>query len=80
MLKFVLIGALAIAATPAIAQDRAHGPQQVSDALKAGCSVQQVHVPAGKIGSAPAIVRCDAQAQLAVADRAARDAKRGGTD
>jgi hypothetical protein len=28
--------------------------------LKAGCKVQQVHTPAGKIGSHRAILRCPA--------------------
>ncbi|AJP73064.1 hypothetical protein [Sphingomonas hengshuiensis] len=69
---FAAAALVAAAATPALAQDRAHGPLQVSEALKAGCSVQQVHVPAGKIGTAPAIVRCDAATQLARADRATK--------
>ena len=30
----------------------------ISGALRAGCSVQQVHTPAGKIGNQAAIVRC----------------------
>lgn len=33
---------------------------EVSVGLKAGCKVQQVHTPAGKIGSQRAIVRCPA--------------------
>ena len=64
MLKIILAGALTAVAMPALAQDRAHSPLQVSEALKAGCSVQQVHMPAGKTGTAPAIVRCS-EAQLA---------------
>ena len=29
-------------------------------ARKAGCHVSQVHVPAGKLGHAPAVIRCPA--------------------
>ena len=39
------------------AQYRSH---EVSVGLKAGCKVQQVHTPAGKIGSQRAILRCPA--------------------
>jgi predicted secreted protein len=60
MLKLVLAGAAIALAAPAIASDRAHNPLQVSEALKAGCKVHQVHVPAGKIATQPAIVRCEA--------------------
>jgi hypothetical protein len=68
VLKIIAAAALTAVAMPALAQDRAHSPLQVSDALKAGCSVQQVHLPAGKTGSAPAIVRCTETQTAARAD------------
>ena len=58
MIRFLVVATLAVIATPALATERAHTPQQVSDALKAGCSVQHVHTPAGKNGQQPAIVHC----------------------
>ena len=45
-----------VAPKPAV-QYRSH---EVSVGLKAGCKVQQVHTPAGKIGSHRAILRCPA--------------------
>lgn len=44
-------------AAPKPVQYRSH---EVSVGLKAGCKVQQVHTPAGKMGSHPAILRCPA--------------------
>ena len=44
-------------AAPKPVQYRSH---EVSVGLKAGCKVQQVHTPAGKIGIHPAILRCPA--------------------
>lgn len=67
LLKIILTGALVATAVPAFAQDRALNPLQVSEALKAGCTVQQTHLPAGKIGTAPAIIRCS-ETQVAKAD------------
>jgi hypothetical protein len=58
MIRLLAVAALVVVATPALATERAHTPQQVADALKAGCSVQYVHTPAGKNGHQPAIVHC----------------------
>ena len=65
---------LVLVSAPALAQDRAHNPQQVSDALKAGCTVQQTHQMSGKVHPAPAIVRCPAKqpAQAAHTPKAPR--------
>lgn len=62
--------ALVATATPALANRLAHNPQQVSDALKEGCTVQHVHTPAGKTVHSPALVRCDNRAPLAAAETA----------
>lgn len=51
--------ALIATASPALANRLAHSPQQVSDALKEGCTVQHVHTPSGKTVQSPALVRCD---------------------
>jgi hypothetical protein len=47
-------------AAPKPVQYRSH---EVSAGLKAGCKVQQVHTPAGKIGSHRAILRCPAMVE-----------------
>lgn len=57
--------ALIATATPALANRLAHSPQQVSDALKEGCTVQHVHTPSGKTVQSPALVRCDNRAEIA---------------
>ena len=46
MVRFIAAAALALIATPALASERAHTPQQVSDAFMAGCSAQHFHAPA----------------------------------
>lgn len=57
-MKTLIACCLILAPAPALAQDRAHNPQQISNALKAGCKVQQIHQQSGKVHSVPAIVRC----------------------
>jgi hypothetical protein len=52
---------------------RIYRSHDVSGALAAGCTVQQVHTPAGKIGNHAAIIRCPAGALAQ-----ARAARRGG--
>ncbi len=58
MFRLLAVAALTVVATPALATERAHTPQQITNALKAGCSVHYVHTPAGKHGQHPAIVHC----------------------
>lgn len=70
MFRTLLATALIVTATPALANRLAHSPQQVSDALKQGCTVHQVHTPAGKVVQSPALVRCDARAAVATAKAA----------
>uniref|UniRef100_UPI0035CA2E9D hypothetical protein n=1 Tax=uncultured Sphingomonas sp. TaxID=158754 RepID=UPI0035CA2E9D len=67
MIRIVLAVALVATATPALANRLAHNPAQITAALKEGCTVQQVHTPAGKIVHSPAIVRCDKVAVAKVA-------------
>ena len=77
MFRTILAAALiapALIATPALANRLAHSPQQVSDALKQGCTVHHVHTPAGKTVQSPALVRCDARSAVA-ATKAAPAAK-----
>jgi hypothetical protein len=73
MIRIAMAGiVLAATAAPALAAERTHQPHQVSAALKAGCKVHQVHLPAGKTGSAPALIHCDnAKTQLSDARPAA---------
>ncbi len=66
MLRLLLAAPLALIALPAVAQNT--GPQAVSDALAKGCTIQQVHTPAGKLVHNAPIVKCD-QAQTALADK-----------
>lgn len=52
--------ALAGAATPALAHDYVYRSHNTTAALKAGCTVSQVHVPSGKALAIPATIRCPA--------------------
>lgn len=52
---FLALAASAQAA-PAVHVYRSH---DIGTALRAGCKVQQVSVPAGKLGQPPAIIRCE---------------------
>ncbi|WP_404333629.1 hypothetical protein AB2M62_10800 [Sphingomonas sp. MMS12-HWE2-04] len=53
--------ALAAAATPAAAShDHVYRSHNTPAALKAGCTVSQVHVPSGKAIHTPAVIRCPA--------------------
>lgn len=67
MFRLVAIAALTVVATPSLATERAHTPQQVSDALKAGCSVHHVHSPSGKTVQQPAIVHCKRDGSVEIA-------------
>ena len=57
---FIATLALAGAATPALAHDHVYRSHNTVAALKAGCTVSQVHVPAGKALAIPATIRCPA--------------------
>jgi hypothetical protein len=60
MLRLLLAAPLALIALPAVAQNApAPGPLAVSTALAKGCTVQQVHTPAGKLVHNSPIVKCD---------------------
>lgn len=70
----MIITALALlsgtSATPLPVQYRSH---QISAGLKAGCKVQQVHTPAGKIGSGHSpILRCPAAVESLEAGKVRR--------
>jgi len=56
-------------AAPKPVQYRSH---EISVGLKAGCKVQQVHTPAGKIGNHPAILRCPAPVEGLASQTTAR--------
>jgi len=56
-------------AAPKPVQYRSH---EVSVGLKAGCKVQQVHTPAGKIGNHPAILRCPAPVKRLAGEKTSR--------
>ncbi len=43
-------------------------PASVSEALRAGCKVQQTHTPAGKPVSSAPIIRCDREARARLQD------------
>ena len=60
-MKALIFCCLALTATPAFAQETAHGPREISQALKAGCTVHQPLQIAGKTSYAPAIVHCNKQ-------------------
>lgn len=66
MLRLLLAAPLALIALPAVAQEA--GPQTISTALAKGCTVQQVHTPAGKMVHNAPIVKCD-QAVSVLADK-----------
>ncbi len=69
MLRLLLVAPLAAIAVPAIAQDApTPGPIAVSTALSKGCTVQQVHTPAGKTVQNAPIVKCES-AQTNLADK-----------
>ena len=57
-LKILFACGLVLAATPALAQERAYTQRQISQALKAGCAVHQTPQFSGKTMYTPAIVRC----------------------
>ena len=56
MLAALLALAAPVQAAPAVQVYRSH---DIGAALRAGCKVQQVHMPAGKLGQPPAIIRCE---------------------
>ena len=62
MLRLILATvALAAAATPAAAShDHVYRSHNTAAALKAGCTVSQVHVPSGKTIHTPPVIRCPA--------------------
>ena len=82
MIRIALAATLALIATPALAHERAHNPQQVSDALKAGCTVQAVHTPAGKTVHQSAIVHCKQTRSLETASnrQSPREQRKIGVD
>lgn len=57
---FAALAMLGLAETDAAPKPVQYRSHEVSNGLKAGCKVQQVHMPAGKIGSHRAILRCPA--------------------
>jgi hypothetical protein len=57
---FAALAMLGLAETDAAPKPVLYRSHEVSIGLKAGCKVQQVHTPAGKIGSHRAILRCPA--------------------
>lgn len=57
---FAALAMITLAETDASPKPVQYRTHEVSVGLKAGCKVQQVHTPAGKIGSQRAIVRCPA--------------------
>jgi hypothetical protein len=69
----IAIGAVAtLAALPATARDHQKNYPNLGKAIAAGCKVQHVHTPAGKLAMVDPIVRCDESApKLAVATDAA---------
>lgn len=71
MFRIAFAVTLVAIASPALATERAHTPHQVSEALKAGCSVQQPHTQSGKIVHQPALVHCK---QARTTEAASRDA------
>lgn len=56
MLAVLLALAAPTQAAPAVQIYRSH---DIGTALRAGCKVQQVSIPAGKLGQPPAIIRCE---------------------
>lgn len=58
----------ALAALPAQARDHQKNYPHLGAAIAAGCKVQQVHTPAGKLGIVDPIVRCENAPKLAAAD------------
>jgi hypothetical protein len=53
--------ALVGAATPAIAAPtHVYRSHNTAAALKAGCTINQVHVPSGKVIHTPPVIRCSA--------------------
>ncbi|URW74670.1 hypothetical protein M9980_08775 [Sphingomonas donggukensis] len=67
--------AVAVLAVPAAARDHAQHFPNLRAAIDAGCHVQQVHTPAGKIAQSAPIVRCT-PAQIATAKAARTEASR----
>lgn len=75
-LHAIALAAAALIAIPAAAETVK--PAHVGEALKAGCSVQQVHTPAGKTVQSAPIIRCSPAAQQALAVNKANDAATAG--
>ena len=69
MLRIAIASALIAIAAPALAAERAHNPQQITEALKAGCAVRHVHSPAGKPVQQSAIVHCKRATNVETANR-----------
>lgn len=57
---FAALAMITFAETDAAPKPVQYRTHEVSVGLKAGCKVQQVHMPAGKIGSHRAILHCPA--------------------
>lgn len=72
MLSFTLL-ALAVV-QPQPVTTHIYRSHDVPAALAAGCRVQHVHTPAGKLGNAPAIIRCSTPVATLEARRAKGDA------
>ena len=70
-MKTLIACCLILAPSAVLAQERVHSPRQISNALKAGCSVHQNPQLSGKVPPTPAIVRCPNKPL----ERAAADAK-----
>lgn len=72
MLAILLALAAPAQTAPAAQVYRSH---DIGTALRAGCKVQQVSIPAGKLGQPPAIIRCDSRS-LAKSSRAGAETAR----
>jgi hypothetical protein len=69
---FAALAMLGLAETDAASKSVQYRSHEVSVGLKAGCKVQQVHTPAGKIGSHRAILRCPAPVESLEAGKTGR--------
>ena len=69
---FAALAMITFAETDAAPKPVQYRTHEVSVGLKAGCKVQQVHTPAGKIGSHRAILRCPAPVEALEAGAATR--------
>lgn len=75
IMTFAAFGFAAVQSAPQ--QPVQYRTHQVAEGLKAGCKVQTVHTPAGKIGGQRAIVRCPAPVKAIEADAVSKSDRAG---